>query len=101
MVRIVYELMYFFVATVTVPYLGPVHKHFRSHWYSCFGFWAIFSMDCNLPPAPENIIILLSRSNLLEQCHLTQKEQRAALHFLPYKKYPFMKNYNSLNINES
>ena len=28
------------VVTITVPYLGPAHNHFWSHWFSCFGFWA-------------------------------------------------------------
>ena len=33
-----------FVATVTVPYLGPTHNQFWSHWYSCFGFWGTLDL---------------------------------------------------------
>ena len=44
-----FYLFNFLVPTITVSYMGPVHKHFWSHWYSCFGFWALLiSMDCNL-----------------------------------------------------
>ena len=32
----IYLFFFFFCGTVAVPYLGPVHNHFWSHWYSCF-----------------------------------------------------------------
>ena len=44
------------------PYLGPAHNHFSSHWYSCFGFWALLifhGLQPSIGQSPMHVLILI------------------------------------------
>ena len=64
---------------VAIPYLGPVHNHLWSHWYSCFVIgYTWFFMDYNLSTGWSHIYTctnpdhgcLTSEQNTLKQIYV-------------------------------